>query len=201
LERHRGGGDGVSIGHKVMPSRSAGAGVLSFMNKTFITILLATALYAVNGLAKDKETKTGGTDAAFIPKAASGGMAEVQLGKLAAEKGASQEVKDFGDRMVKDHSKANDELKEVAGKMNVMVPEKVDPKHQATIEKMSALTGAAFDKAYVKGMVKAHKEDITLFESADKEVKNEDLKKFIENTLPVMKEHLAMIEKFDQVKK
>jgi putative membrane protein len=172
------------------------------MNKTFVTTLLAaTALCAASGFAKDKEMKTGGMDAAFIPKAASGGMTEVELGKLAAEKGASQEVKDFGNQMVKDHSKANDELKEVAGKMNVTVPEKVDAKHQAMIAKMSALSGAAFDKAYVKGMVKAHQEDIALFESADKEVKNEDLKKFIENTLPVMKEHLAMIEKFDQVKK
>jgi putative membrane protein len=172
------------------------------MNKTFIiTLLAATALCAGNGFAKDKEMKTGGMDAAFIPKAANGGMTEVELGKLAAEKGASQEVKDFGNRMVKDHSKANDELKEVAGKMNVTVPEKVDAKHQAMIAKMSALSGAAFDKAYVKGMVKAHKEDIALFESADKEVKNEDLKKFIGNTIPIMKEHLEMIEKLDQAKK
>jgi putative membrane protein len=185
-----------------MPSESVGAGVVSIMNKTLITTLMAaTALCAVSGFAKDKEMKTGGMDAAFIPKAANGGMTEVELGKLAAEKGASQEVKDFGNQMVKDHSKANDELKEVAGKMNVTVPEKVDAKHQAMIAKMSALSGAAFDKAYVKGMVKAHKEDIALFESADKEVKNEDLKKFIENTIPVMKEHLAMIEKFDQLKK
>ena len=88
------------------------------MNKTFVTTLLAaTALCAASGFAKDKEMKTEGMDAAFIPKAASGGMTEVELGKLAAEKGASQEVKDFCNRMVKDHSKANDELKEVAGKI------------------------------------------------------------------------------------
>jgi putative membrane protein len=185
-----------------MPSDSAGAAVSSIMNKThIITLIAATALCVGSGFAKDKEMKTGGMDAAFIAKAANGGMTEVELGKLAAEKGESPEVKDFGNRMVKDHSKANDELKEVASKMNVTVPEKVDAKHQATIAKMSALSGAAFDKAYVKGMLKAHKEDIALFESADKEVKNEDLKKFIENTIPVMKEHLAMIEKFDQVKK
>ncbi len=128
-------------------------------------------------------------------------MTEVELGKMAAEKGASKEVKEFGDQMVKDHSKANDELKEVAAKMNVMVPDKVDAKHQATIKKMSAMSGAAFDKAYVNGMVTAHMEDIALFEKADKEVKNEDLKKFIEKTLPVMKEHLEMIKKFDQAKK
>jgi putative membrane protein len=172
------------------------------MNKTFTTTLLAvTALCASTGFAKDKEMKTGGMDAAFIAKAASGGMTEVELGKLAAERGASQEVKDFGNQMVKDHSKANDELKEVAGKMNVMVPEKVGSKHQAMIAKMSALSGADFDKAYVNEMVKAHKEDIALFERADQEVENADLKKFIENTLPVMKEHLEMIEKFDQIKK
>ena len=172
------------------------------MNKSFITTLFAaTALCAASGFATDKEMKTGGIDETFIRKAANGGMTEVELGKLAAEKGASHEVKDFGNQMVKDHTKANDELKEVAGKMNVMVPEKVDAKHQAMIAKMSALSGVTFDKAYVNGMVKAHKEDIALFESAGKEVKSEDLKKFIGNTIPIMKEHLEMIEKFDQAKK
>ena len=77
------------------------------MNKTFITTLFAAiALCAASGFAKDEETKTGGIDAAFIRKAANGGMTEVELGKLAAEKGASQEVKDFGNQMVKEHSKA-----------------------------------------------------------------------------------------------
>ena len=70
--------------------------------------------------------------------------------------------------------------------MNVMVPDKVDAKHQAMIAKMSAMSGAAFDTAYVKGMVKAHKEDIALFEEADKTVKNDDLKNFIEKTIPVI---------------
>ena len=172
------------------------------MNKTLITtVLAASALCLGSTFAKDKEAKAGGMDATFIPKAANGGMTEVQLGQMAEEKGASQEVKDFGKQMVKDHSKANDELKEVAGKMNVTVPAKVDAKHQAMIAKMSAMSGAAFDTAYVNGMVKAHKEDIALFEEADKTVKNDDLKKFIEKTIPVMKDHLSMIEKFDQVKK
>ncbi len=172
------------------------------MNKTLITTILAVATFAAGGAsAKDKEMKAGGMDATFIPKAASGGITEVELGKMAADKGASQEVKDFGSQMVKDHSMANDELKEVAGKMNVTVPDKVDAKHRMMIDKMSAMSGAAFDKAYASGMVKAHKEDIALFEQADKTVKNDDLKSFIEKTIPVMKEHLAMIEKLEQVKK
>src|ERR1700750_3248278 len=114
------------------------------MNTSFITTLFAaTALCAATGFGKDKEMKTGGIDEAFIRKVANGGMTEVELGKLAAEKGANQEVKDFGNQMVKDHSKANDELKEVAGKMNVTVPQKVDAKHQAVITQMSALSGTA----------------------------------------------------------
>jgi len=173
------------------------------MNKIFgfTAVVAAAALCAHGSLAAEKKMEATAKEKAFVMKAANGGMTEVELGKLAAEKGASQEVKDFGNQMVKDHSKANDELKEVAGQMNVTMPAKVDAKHQAMIAKMSALSGAAFDKAYVNGMVKAHKEDIALFESADKEVKNEDLKQFIEKTVPVMKGHLGMIEKFEQVKK
>ncbi len=148
----------------------------------------------------DKEAMATPMEKTFITKAANGGMAEVALGKLAAEKGASDAVKDFGNRMVKDHSKANDELKEVASKLNATVPAKVDAMHQATIDKMSGMSGAAFDTAYVKDMIKDHKKDIAEFETADKSVKNADLKKFIEETVPVMKEHLTMIEKFDQAK-
>jgi putative membrane protein len=172
-------------------------------NKTFVlTMAIAAALCAPGAVAfaKDKDVKAGGIDAAFIKKAANGGMTEVELGKIAVEKGESQEVKDFGNQMVKDHSKAGDQLKEVAAKMSVEVPEKVDAKHQMLIDKMSAMSGAAFDKAYVKEMIKAHEKDIADFEKAEKELKNADLKKFIEETLPTMKEHLEMIKKFDQAK-
>ena len=72
------------------------------------------------------------TDTAFIKKAANGGMTEVELGKIAADKGQKQDVKDFGQRMVKDHGKANDDLKSVASKMNAEIPDKVNAKHQAS---------------------------------------------------------------------
>ena len=133
-------------------------------------------------------------------KAANGGMAEVEMGKLAADKGGSDAVKDFGNRMVKDHSKANDQLKDVAANLGVTVPDKVNAKEQAMIDKLSAMSGPAFDKAYVKEMVNDHKKDIAEFETADKEVKNADLKKFIDDTVPVMKDHLDTIQKFDQAK-
>jgi putative membrane protein len=137
----------------------------------------------------------GNPDEAFIKKAADGGMTEVELGQIAAKNAQQQEVKDFGNQMVKDHGKANNDLKAVAGKLKVPVPEKVSAKHQAKIDKMAKMTGAAFDQAYVQDMVKDHELDIAEFEAADKEVKDADLKKFIEKTVPVMKHHLAMVKK------
>ncbi len=162
---------------------------------------LSLPLHKVSAADKEMGGKATAAEKTFIMKAANGGMTEVDLGKVAADKGGSSEVKDFGNQMVKDHSKANDKLKEVAGKMGVTVPAKVDAKHQAKVDKMSGMSGAAFDKMYVSEMVKAHEKDIADFEMADKEVKNADLKSFIEETVPVMKEHLEMIKKFDQAKK
>ena len=124
----------------------------------------------------------------------------IELGQIAAEKGGSDAVKDFGNQMVKDHGKINDNLKELAGKMNVTLPATVSAKHKAAIEKMSGMSGANFDNAYVPAMVKDHKMDIAEFEKAGKMVKNEDLKKFINDSLETMKDHLEKIEKFDQAK-
>jgi putative membrane protein len=173
------------------------------MNKIFgLTAVVAAAVLCAHGsLAAEKKMEATAKEKAFIMKAANGGMTEVELGKVAADKGASQDVKDFGNQMVTDHSRANEQLKEVAGKLGVEVPAKVDAKHQAKIDKMSAMSGAAFDSAYVKEMVADHEKDIAEFENAAKEVTNADLKKFIEETVPTMKHHLEMIKKFDQAKK
>ncbi len=174
--------------------------------KTLIFTLGLAAVVAVplqRSFAAEEETagaKPTAKEKAFIKKAADGGMTEVELGQLAAEKGGSDEVKDFGSKMVKDHGKINEDLKEVAGKMNVEVPAKISAKHHATIEKMSGLSGAEFDQAYVKEMVKDHEMDVAEFEKAGNEVKNEDLKKFIDSALETMKHHLEMIKKFDQAK-
>ena len=172
--------------------------------KTLITLGLAIALSALgqNIFAADaKEANASASEKAFMKKAADGGMTEVELGKLAADKGGSQEVKDFGDKMVKDHTKIGDNLKEIAGKLDVTLPEKVSEKHQAKIDKLGKMSGAAFDKTYVNEMVMAHEKDIAAFEKAGKEAKNEDLKKFIDDSVPTMKEHLEMVKKFSQAKK
>lgn len=172
--------------------------------KTLITLGLAIGICALGQYtlaAEADQAKASASEKAFMKKAADGGMTEVELGKLAADKGGSQEVKDFGEMMVKDHTKIGDNLKEVASKLDVTLPEKVGEKHQAKIDKLAKMSGAAFDKVYVNEMVMAHEKDIAAFEKAGKDAKNEDLKKFIDDSVPTMKEHLEMVKKFSQAKK
>jgi putative membrane protein len=102
-------------------------------------------------------------DKKFLKGAALGGMTEVELGKLAAQKATSDDIKQFGQKLVEDHTKANTELKEVASKDNIPIPDTLDSKHQSRIEKLSKLSGEQFDKAYVKDQVKDHQADIKDF--------------------------------------
>jgi putative membrane protein len=166
-----------------------------------LAVILAAVPQNSFGKEKDKGTGATSTEKSFIMKAANGGMTEVELGKVAADKGQMQDVKEFGSRMVTDHTKANNELKSVASNLGVTVPAKVDSKHQAMIDKFSKMSaGNDFDKAYIKDMVKDHETDISEFEKAEKQVKNADLKSFIEKTVPVMKEHLEMVKKMENKK-
>ena len=163
-----------------------------------LTLVLAlgvtVALSSTFAADKGKSDTASATDTAFIKKAADGGMTEVELGKVAEKNGQKENVKSFGTQMVKDHGKANDDLKSIAATMNVTLPAKVSAQHQAKIDKMSKMSGDAFDAAYVKGMVEDHQKTVADFEKASSTVKNADLKKFIDDTLPVIKGHLKMVK-------
>jgi putative membrane protein len=164
----------------------------------FFTTAAAIGLFASTALAAEADTKAAGKlpapDQKFVLKAAQGGMAEVKLGELAKQKAKSEDVKKFGERMVTDHSKANEELMGVARQKGITIPEQLDATHAATIEKMSKLEGEQFDKAYVADMIKDHKEDVSEFESASKKLTDPDIKGFATKTLPTLKEHLQQIE-------
>ena len=95
----------------------------------------------------------------FITKAAKGNLAEVELGKLASEKSHNQQIKDFGQQMVTDHSKANDNLKPIADSNDVQWSTKLTGEPKALYDKLSTLSGAAFDKTYVNAMVEDHQKD------------------------------------------
>lgn len=138
-------------------------------------------------------------DSEFAVEAASGGMMEVELGRMAQEKASNPRVKSFGAMMVQDHSKANDELKTLADSKNIILPTTLGEKHQKHVDDLSKLTGAEFDKEYVKLMVDDHKEDIDKFEEASRDNKDADLKSFAAKTLPVLKKHYEEIQSIDKV--
>jgi len=131
-------------------------------------------------------------DKAFVLEAASGGMAEVELGRLAVDKASSSDVKQFGQRMVDDHSKANNDLSAVAQQKNIAMPTSTSAKHKALHDRLSKLSGAEFDKAYMADMVKDHQKDVADFQHEAKMGKDADVKAFASRTLPVLEDHLRM---------
>lgn len=129
-------------------------------------------------------------DQNFVKKAAQGGMAEVELGKLATEKASSDDVKKFGQRMVDDHGKANDQLKQIASQKGVNVPSDLDAKDKALKDRLSKLSGPEFDRAYMKNMVRDHTKDVAEFRKESKSAKDDDVKNFASQTLPTLEDHL-----------
>jgi len=149
---------------------------------------------AVNTVSNTASSVTGSSDSSFVDEAATGGMAEVELGKLASTKGANPEVKKFGQMMVTDHSKANDELKALAAKKGWKLPTDLDSSHKATLDSMRSKVGTDFDKDYVQDMVDDHEKDVKAFEDKAKNATDPDLKTFAEKTLPTLRKHLEAIQ-------
>lgn len=126
----------------------------------------------------------------FVTKAASGGMMEVQLGQLAQQQAGSQRVKDFGAMMVRDHGKANDELKSLASAKNVTISDSLTAEHKRHVTNLQNKKGSAFDKAYMSMMVQDHQKDIQEFEKASNNLSDGEIKAFATRTLPILKTHL-----------
>ncbi len=135
----------------------------------------------------------GSSDKKFFVKAGGGGWAEVAAGQLASQTSANPDVKSFADQMVKDHTKANDELTQLAQTKGVTLPQAPDASHQKDLDKLKQKQGAAFDKAYVKSQIADHKSTISLFEQASKS-KDPDIAAFAQKTLPTLKMHLVMVK-------
>ena len=184
----------------------------------YVMAISALAFQACNGgnkdakesadslnMAKDTTTNamaTGGiavdeADSKFTTQAAVGGMAEVELGKMALEKSSNAQVKEFATMMVKDHGMANTELMAIAQQKNITLPSTVDDEHKKKMDDLSKKTGADFDKAYVEAMVDGHKSTLKLMEDESKDGKDADLKAFATKTAPVVQSHLVMINKIN----
>jgi putative membrane protein len=165
-----------------------------------LTVLLGASATFAQSEAKSTNTQTATkkpsstkrmlSDTEFAKMAAQGGLAEVKLGQLAEEKGSAQTVKDFGKRMVTDHSKADDDLKAVASKDKISLPAELSAKDQAAYNRLSRLSGEAFDRAYARDMVRDHSADVAEFRLESKDGKNASIKDFASQKLPTLEDHL-----------
>jgi putative membrane protein len=181
----------------------------------FATVLAAAILPAAAALSSPQagqgpspqQGQAGGatlskSDRDFVDKAALGGLLEVKLGQLAQQKGESQDVRNFGKRMVDDHSSVNSRLEEIAGRKGLKLPRELDDKHRERVDKLSKKTGAEFDRDYIKRMVDDHQDDVDEFEKAARDAKDPELKSFASATLPTLREHLSLAKQIrDRQKK
>lgn len=141
-------------------------------------------------------------DEDFIKEAANGGLMEVELGKYAQEHAMSPRVKNFGAMMVRDHTKANDELRSLAARKNINVPSTIDDKHREMMSDIQKKTGADFDKEYMKEMVDDHQKDVDKFKNHAENGVDPDLKTFASKTLPILLMHQDSAKKIsDAIRK
>jgi putative membrane protein len=129
-------------------------------------------------------------DEAFVRVAAHGGLAEIKLGKLAMDQGLNEAVKTFGTRMVAEHTKAGDELKEAAKEENIGLPTDLSAKDQATFDRLSKLSGADFDQAYAQDMVKDQQQDLRDFQREANHGNDDTIREFASKTVPMIQQHL-----------
>jgi len=145
-----------------------------------------------------KDDKVAKGDRKFIEKAAGGGMFEVQAGQLATTRAKSPDVKSYAGMLVDQHTKANDELTQLANAKGVELPAAPPRKMRREIDQLGKKNGDAFDKEFLKTAVKDHKDDIKDFEKASKDLKDPEVKAWATKTLPVLKEHLAQAQKLQK---
>ncbi|MGI8989578.1 MAG: DUF4142 domain-containing protein [Bryobacteraceae bacterium] len=134
------------------------------------------------------------SDRQFIERAVMRGLAQIEIGKLAMDKASKDSVKLFAKTLVDDHAKVNRRLARIAGKQGYAVPGSLDPRHQARLDKLAKLSGAEFDRAYLKDQSKSQERDVQAFEWESQSGTDGALKAFALKTLPEMQEHLKAIK-------
>ncbi len=159
-----------------------------------IAVLSGIAALCCSGSAFAWQDSTASQDKMFLQKAGEGGMAEIQMGKLAAKKGTSPDVKSFGQKMVEDHTKMLSDMKPICMKMGVKTPTKLNSEHQMDYKKLAAMSGDKFDKEYIKMMVEDHHKDLSEFKAEESSTSNADLKSTVSQGTQVIQQHSDMID-------
>ena len=140
-------------------------------------------------------------DAKYLKQLAQDNIAEIELGKLAQQKAQDSQVKDFGQKMVDDHTKLLEDLQKVAQEQNVQLPTTPDAKHQKLMKKMQSLSGEKFDRQYMQAMVKDHKQAIKLLNRTEKSVKADAVKSAAQQAEPKIRDHLQMAQSVSKSEK
>jgi putative membrane protein len=131
-------------------------------------------------------------DAAFIREAASANLMEVQLGQTAQARAMNSAVKQFGQRMVNDHTNLENQLASMAASSGLALKQSLSSKHKDEVDRLNKLSGQSFDSSYMKLMVQAHQEDIAKFQSQSQSAKSVQVRTFATNALPVLQQHLSL---------
>ncbi len=137
------------------------------------------------------------TDAGFMTTATRGGIAEVQMGRLAQQRGNSPAVRRFGERLVTDHTQANQEMLALARQKQITPPDSMGAQHQQIYDRLSGLRGRAFDRAYIQAMVEDHQEDVQAFQTEARDGTDPDVKAFAQRHLPMLQEHLQAAQRLE----
>ena len=157
--------------------------------------LLFLAISGASGVAMTADAEsTPPAPGVFVKKAALDGMTEVEAGKVALSKSQDPAIREFAQRMVKDHGKANGELESLAATKGLSAPKQLDPEHKEMLDTLKSKNGKDFDHAYAEHMNMDHSKAIALFESAAGS-SDPDLAQFAKKTLPTLKEHKALAQK------
>jgi putative membrane protein len=154
-----------------------------------LALVLSFGAYAADK--KSDNGKVSKSDRNFMMDAANDSLAEIELGKVAQQKSQNADVKAFGQRMVDDHTKANQELEPIASKMGVSLPKEPTGKHAKMVKELSNKE-KRFDHEYAEAMVKDHEKAVKLFEKTSKKGDAEEVRQFAAKTLPTLQEHLKM---------
>ncbi len=133
-------------------------------------------------------------DRMFVSKAMQGSMAEVQLAQLTLQKSSNDQVKQFAQRMIDDHTKLNEQMKPVAEQVGVKAPDQISKNDRKTIAKLQALSGSAYDQAYIKDMVKDHKQDLSQFQTEASSGQDQTVKDAANQGSKVIAQHLQMAQ-------
>ncbi len=158
-----------------------------------VSMALAVGISLPANAAKTVASQMTTDETAIMKDVAADGMLEVQLGQLAERNGSSPAVKDFGKRMMQDHSQANEKLTVVAKECNVTLPKTLSSDQQATEQSLAKLSGKDFDKTYISDMVKDHQKAVDVLQKVAT-TGSEPFKAWAAQTLPTVKQHLQIAE-------